>query len=61
MKRFKTEHVAGWTDASDADTASLITRVIADLERQAQRCERATSNYERGANTRWDISEWGEA
>ena len=57
MKRFKTQRVAGWCDASDAKTASLIDRVIADLERQALRCERATSNYERAANTVWTISD----
>jgi hypothetical protein len=57
MKRFKTQRVAGWCDASDADTDSLISRVIADLERQAERCQRATSNYERAANTYWDISD----
>jgi hypothetical protein len=57
MRRFKAQRVAGWSDASDADTASLISRVIADLERQAQQCQRATSNYERAANTYWDISD----
>ena len=57
MKRFKTQRVAGWHAASDADTASLIDRVIADLERQAERCQRATSNYERAANIYWDISD----
>lgn len=57
MKRFKTERVAGWCQASDAQTASLIDRVIADLELRALRCERATSNYERAANTYWHISD----
>ena len=57
MKRFQAQRVAGWHAASDADTASLISRVIADLERQAERCQRATSNYERAANTYWDISD----
>jgi len=57
MKQFSTQRVAGWCDASDADTASLISRVIADLERQAERCQRATSNYERAANTYWNISD----
>ena len=57
MKQFRTQRVAGWSDASDADTASLISRVIADLERQAERCQRAASNYERAANTYWDISD----
>ena len=57
MKRFNSQRVAGWCDASDADTASLISRVIADLERQAERCQRATSNYERAANTYWNISD----
>ena len=57
MKRFKTQRVAGWCQASDAETSSLIDRVIEDLERQALRCERATSNYERAANTHWDISD----
>jgi len=57
MKRFKTQRVAGWCDASDADTASLISRVIADLERQAERCQRATSNYERTADNYWRITD----
>jgi len=57
MKRFKTQRVAGWCDASDADTASLISRVIADLERQAERCQRATSNYERAADNYWRITD----
>lgn len=57
MKPFKTERVAGWCQASDPTTASLIDRVIADLERQALRCERATSRLENAANTYWDISD----
>ena len=57
MKRFKTQRVAGWCDASDADTYSLISRVIADLEHQAARCERATSNLERAADHYWQISD----
>jgi len=57
MKRFNTQRVAGWHAASDADTASLIDQVIADLERQAERCQRATSNHERAANNYWDISD----
>ena len=57
MKRFKTQRVAGWCDASDADTASFISRVIEDLERQALRCELATSNLERVADNHWNISD----
>ena len=57
MKRFKTEHVAGWTDASDAETASRIDRVIADLQLQARKCERATSNYECAADRYWQITD----
>jgi hypothetical protein len=57
MKRFSTDHLAGWTNASDDETASLIDRVIADLERQALRCERATSNPERVADSYWRITD----
>ena len=71
MKRFETERVAGWCHASDAETASLIDRVIEDLELRALKCERATSNLERLAvkaeqntanlerlkNLYWDISD----
>jgi len=57
VKRFNTQHVAGWCQASDAKTASLISRVIADLERQAARCELATSNPDQVANTVWRISD----
>ena len=57
MKRFKTEHVAGWTDASDAETASRIDRVIADLQHQARKCERATSKLERAADRYWQITD----
>jgi len=57
VKRFKTQRIAGWCQASDAETASLIDRVIADLERQAARCELATSNPDRVANTAWRISD----
>ena len=57
MKRFKTEHVAGWTDASDVETASRIDRVIADLQLQALKCERATSKLERAANRYWQITD----
>jgi hypothetical protein len=57
MKRFKTEHVAGWTDASDAETASRIDRVIADLQLQARKCERATSRLESAADRYWQITD----
>jgi len=57
MRRFTTQRVAGWCQASDADTASLIDRVIADLELQALRCERATSNLERAADNYWQITD----
>jgi len=57
MKRFNTQRVAGWFQASDAETASLIDRVIADLERQAAMCERATSNLERAADNHWRITD----
>ena len=57
MKRFKTEHVAGWTDASDAEIASRIDRVISDLQLQALKCERATSKLESAANRYWQITD----
>jgi len=57
MRRFSTQRIAGWCDASDAKTASLISRVIADLERQAARCELATSSPDQVANTVWRISD----
>ena len=57
MKQFQTQRVAGWCQASDAETASLIDRVIEDLERQAARCERATSNLERAADSYWRITD----
>jgi len=57
MRRFTTQRVAGWCQASDVETANLIDRVIADLERQALRCERATSNHERAADRYWQISD----
>ena len=57
MKRFETQRVVGWCQASDAETASLIDRVIADLERQALRCERATSNLERVSYSYWRITD----
>lgn len=57
MKRFVTEHVAGWTDASDAETASKIDRVIADLELQARKCERATSKLGSAADRYWQITD----
>jgi len=57
MKRFNGQYISGWHAASDADTASLIDRVIADLERQAERCQRATSNYERAADNYWRITD----
>ena len=57
MKRFQTKRLAGWFQASDAQTASLIDRVIADLEHQAARCERATSNLERAADNYWQITD----
>ena len=57
MRQFTTARVAGWCHASDTDTASLLDRVIADLERQALRCERATSRLENAAITHWDISD----
>ena len=57
MKRFNTDHLAGWTDASDAETASLIDRVISDLELQARKCERATSKLERAADRYWQITD----
>ena len=57
MRRFNTQRVAGWCQASDAKTANLIDRVIADLERQALRCERATSNLERVSYSYWRISD----
>ena len=57
MNRFQTQHIAGWRDASDAQTASLIDKVIADLERQAKLLERPTSNLRRHTSTRWNISD----
>ena len=57
MKRFSTQRVAGWADASDAETASRIDRVIADLELQARKCERATSKLERAADRYWQITD----
>lgn len=57
MRQFITQRVAGWCQASHADTASLIDRVIADLEHQAARCERATSNLERAADNYWRITD----
>jgi hypothetical protein len=57
VKRFQTERVAGWCQASDAETASRIDRVIADLELQALRCERATSRLERAADNYWQITD----
>ena len=57
MRQFTTQRVAGWCQASDVETASLLDRVIADLERQALRCERATSRLENAAITYWDISD----
>ena len=57
MRQFATARVAGWCQASDVETASLLDRVIADLERQALRCERATSRLENAAITYWNISD----
>ena len=57
MKRFNTQRVAGWRHASDAETDSLIDRVIADLELQAIRCERATSNLGRFSYSYWRITD----
>jgi hypothetical protein len=57
VKRFETQHLAGWTDASDAETASRIDRVIADLQLQALKCERATSKLESAADRYWQITD----
>jgi len=57
MKRFSTDHLAGWTDASDAEIASRIDRVISDLENQARKCERATSKLESAADRYWQITD----
>jgi hypothetical protein len=57
MKRFSTPPLAGWFVASDAETASRIDRVIADLQLQARKCERATSKLESAADRYWQITD----